>query len=377
MKTKLFARAVAFAVMVMLWMSGHGRSDGDHFADDLKIPEGIDIAEPGKDVYPHFGTTEGGDAFSRAVLAALETKGGTNTMVKAELGSLQKLASERLDVLVAYLAAHPGWLLSVGDGKLYATRRWKLGGTWFSTGGCYSSFGKVKGDRFNPSDDDRAYKKQTTYQTRTSIVLGDFVPRYRLKHLPLVCEENLKPWKCEHGFGKRESCVAFCGDGVRVEVLEQCNGKERRITKATLAFLRDEFDALAQADDATWRALLPDGAVRRGDVSLELHKGMQGGIYHYELWANPGEAGEVYLKAFEVTKGTPLSTDRLSRRSAERIGWSGDSEEKFFTGTEFTIYEGNWEQYYAARIEAWFKPDSGGPERKLTERIFKIEGWMR
>ena len=53
------------------------------------------------------------------------------------------------------------------------------------------------------------------------------------------------------------------------------------------------------------------------------------------------------------------------------------AEEKFFAGTEFTIYEGNWEQYYAARIEAWFKPDSGGPERKLTERIFKIEGWMR
>jgi len=36
-----------------------------------------------------------------------------------------------------------------------------------------------------------------------------------------------------------------------------------------------------------------------------------------------------------------------------------------------------WEQYYAARIEAWFKPDSGGPERKLAERILKIEGRMR
>jgi hypothetical protein len=29
------------------------------------------------------------------------------------------------------------------------------------------------------------------------------------------------------------------------------------------------------------------------------------------------------------------------------------------------------------RFEVWFKPDSTNPERKLAERIFKIEGWQR
>lgn len=32
---------------------------------------------------------------------------------------------------------------------------------------------------------------------------------------------------------------------------------------------------------------------------------------------------------------------------------------------------------YPMRFEVWFKPDSTNPERKLAERIFKIEGWQR
>jgi len=32
---------------------------------------------------------------------------------------------------------------------------------------------------------------------------------------------------------------------------------------------------------------------------------------------------------------------------------------------------------HAARFEVWFEPDNGDPERKLAERIYKIEGWQR
>ena len=39
--------------------------------------------------------------------------------------------------------------------------------------------------------------------------------------------------------------------------------------------------------------------------------------------------------------------------------------------------EGNWDQYYAARFELWFRPDSGAPERKITEKVFRIQGWQR
>ena len=30
-----------------------------------------------------------------------------------------------------------------------------------------------------------------------------------------------------------------------------------------------------------------------------------------------------------------------------------------------------------AIVEVWFVPDSGGAERKLMEKVFKIEGWQR
>ena len=43
----------------------------------------------------------------------------------------------------------------------------------------------------------------------------------------------------------------------------------------------------------------------------------------------------------------------------------------------FTIYEGRWGQYYGARFEIWFQSDSGGPERKLFEKNYKIQGWER
>jgi len=104
---------------------------------------------------------------------------------------------------------------------------------------------------------------------------------------------------------------------------------------------------------------------------------MQPGIYNLTLRLNPGESGITYLKAFEVTKGTRLSEGRLYGRSNERIGWSSNPAEKFLYENEFTIYEGDWGKPYAAQIEVWFRPDTGKSERKLIERICKIEGWQR
>jgi len=100
-------------------------------------------------------------------------------------------------------------------------------------------------------------------------------------------------------------------------------------------------------------------------------------MYESELWVNPGEPGMIYLKAFEITREVQLSADRLAKESNESVGWSDDSRELFYSNTHFMIGEGDWGKPYAARFEVWFVPDSGGPERKLMEKIFKIEGWMR
>lgn len=113
---------------------------------------------------------------------------------------------------------------------------------------------------------------------------------------------------------------------------------------------------------------------------ITLYNGIQPGIYYYSVQVTNLPAGSIYLKAYEVTENTPLSADRLPGRSAIKI-------EKPIADTpvilslpaqrDFTIYEGDWGDPYLARFELWFKPDAGGKEKKLSEKIYKIEGWMR
>lgn len=103
---------------------------------------------------------------------------------------------------------------------------------------------------------------------------------------------------------------------------------------------------------------------------------MQGGMYLMDILCNPGEPGLLSLRANEITTGARLSEQRLATCTA-RIFGSDRPGELFPCKLDLTIYEGNWEQYYGARFEVWFKPDSGGPERKLFEENYRIQGWMR
>jgi hypothetical protein len=67
----------------------------------------------------------------------------------------------------------------------------------------------------------------------------------------------------------------------------------------------------------------------------------------------------------------------LEEKSKTRMTWSNSPEERFGAKAGFTVYEGDWGKPYAARFEVWFEPDSGKGQRKLSERVFKIEGWQR
>ena len=128
-------------------------------------------------------------------------------------------------------------------------------------------------------------------------------------------------------------------------------------------------------DSKSSASLSENGNIRKGgQPDIILCNGFQGGLYHADIWCNPGEPGLLYLKAFEITRETRLSERRMPKVKA---GYSSDPGEMFLREIDFTIYEGNWGQYYGARFEVWFKPDSGQPNRKLFEKNFKIEGWMR
>jgi len=123
----------------------------------------------------------------------------------------------------------------------------------------------------------------------------------------------------------------------------------------------------------------PDSVSNRQvtEMDFQLYNSFQPGLFEYDLWIGQIESGTIYLKAFEITQEYALSTDRLPKRSSIRIYNPTDSIKKFGTTSHFTIYEGDWGKPYAARFEVWFKPDSGGEERKLLTKNYKIEGWMR
>lgn len=181
--------------------------------------------------------------------------------------------------------------------------------------------------------------------------------------------------------GYHESNIEVRSKGPAFEIYEDATTPARRVTAIALKQLDAELNALWRSQTARTRgfdpALMPPESIKRGKAELFLVKGLQGGIYFIYAYLNPGEPGRVYAKAFEATQNTPLSPDRMAGRSTEYTGWSSDSEEKFFYNTQVTVYEGDWGNFYPARFELWFSPSSGGPERKLIEKTFKIEGWQR
>ena len=108
---------------------------------------------------------------------------------------------------------------------------------------------------------------------------------------------------------------------------------------------------------------------------LTIWNSFQGGIYKYDFYYGPLSSGEIYLKCFEVTENLPLSEERIAE--SKDIITPTSSFGKLVNRHEFTIYEGDWGDYYAARIEVWYRDATTKEERKLLEKVYRVEGWMR
>lgn len=340
----------------------------DGFADNLTIPEGIEISEPESKMASPKSIQANGrrDLFQEQVRQALVREGSDVTAFAPSIPSLRRAAIDHADAFREYIEASPDWHVFIEQGNHFASRRWSYEGEPRNTLHGYIS-------EFFGSDG---------FQTRCLLCLDRKQwSRYSVQRI----EEGKKPIEPEMSMGNQlhESRVMIdCGE-VWVEVFEQSTQPERRVTKATLAALEKEFsDFMKDPDEilnqARFRSRELAKAIADTDgPSVRLMNGMQPGKYVAVYSLNTGEKGSVYLKAFEITQGTPLSTQRLESASKTRMAWSEDASELFGAKAGFTIYEGDWGKPYAARFEVWFKPDSGTPERKLTERNFKIEGWQR
>ena len=97
--------------------------------------------------------------------------------------------------------------------------------------------------------------------------------------------------------------------------------------------------------------------------------------YDFYMWHKPTEKGEIYIKAFELTQNIRLSQEKLTERTQNKIT---DLNNKFnlYKGSS-VIYEGTFSNFYPTRFELWFKSESSGIEKKLTEKNYVIDGWDR
>jgi hypothetical protein len=360
-----------FVAMAIVFAAFFGPSE-DHFADNLVIPEGIDIADTkaadgftivpeGKDV------ASNPDALQSNLKGALNQGGSSDPTVSASVDALIALRGQHPDLLQRYLAANPAWRVFTQDGNRYATRRWKIGGQWR-----YTLHGYYTGHDFNP------WGSRQDFQYRLTLGFSGEPWYSRRSGDTQMTPGQIQPLSLSTGNQMHESrLVIDVGRDLVVEIFEQSGAKERRLTKESLRQLEIELAPLAATPKwGTIRQLLPAGSIRHGQPTLELRESFQPGIYDAWVWANPCEPGMIYLKAFEVTEGAALSVSRLKEYSNEWIGWSDDPDELFLSNTHLTIYEGDWGKPYAARFEVWFVPDSGGPKRKLLEKVFRIEGWQ-
>jgi hypothetical protein len=116
---------------------------------------------------------------------------------------------------------------------------------------------------------------------------------------------------------------------------------------------------------------MPPESIRIGKPCLTLTR-LEEGLYRICAYVNPREQGSVYFKVFDMSKSS-YSKD-AEPGAPEYIGWSDNPNQLFFCDAYQRIWYGNPNKLFPARIELWFKPDSGKPDRKLYEDYFYTSG---
>lgn len=109
---------------------------------------------------------------------------------------------------------------------------------------------------------------------------------------------------------------------------------------------------------------------------LQIWNSYQGGIYCYDFYYPALPEGTIYLKCYEAGKNKRLSADWLGKDTSVPHK-ATKSFSKLVDRQQFTIYEGDWGEYYAVRVEVWHKDKRTHKDTKLMEKTYRMEGWMR
>ena len=117
-------------------------------------------------------------------------------------------------------------------------------------------------------------------------------------------------------------------------------------------------EAVIESDSTTWL-----------QVSTEFIGLFAYTFYYYDL-----PAGDIFLRCYEAGTNDPLSADRI-----EKATLSPTYAENAFccqvSDKHFIIYEGDVQQYYVARFEVWYRSADTHIERKLLEKMYRVDGY--
>lgn len=340
----------------------------DNFGKGTVIPPDMGVVEP-LDRFDESGE-EPVDRLTQDLVAAFETNSvsATSPRVSTDFAILNEFSTTNRSKLIEHLAASPRWFVTEERGKAYAYRRFVVAGRWQNT------LNGFFGSHELASDGGGHFQVRIVVGFDGPVFAEPFRKKQTVARVGSGDMEILVLDDKEFGQGK-ESYFVLTSSKAVVEIFEQSRLDSRQATLLALADLQRELESALTLTNSTF---VVDKAASQSSVpEILLEKGMQGGIYHVRAFVNPGEAGRAYIKVFEATKNTPLSSERITPRSISRIGWSSNPKQRFRYQSEITVYEGDWGNFYPGRFELWFIPDSGQPERKLVEQIFRIEGWMR
>ncbi len=294
-----------------------------------------------------------------------------STIVRAKLPSLQHAYEKAPKLLQRYLEGSPAWRVEVRNGGYWeAWRRIEVGTQWkFGPG--YGKYDIYLNPERKLKTDFRVFvginlQGNTFMPTPcTGLIFGE-----RIK-LEVDAESTSMPYPFNQGPPYYSSCVTIKQVNLVVKVNQFSYKPARIFTNLTIEALEEEFESLAAvlSNNKSLESFV-DSLGYNQRPGLALRKARFGsGMYSTQAYVNPGEPGAVYLKAFEIPTNRPLWVDELGARK-ERTGWSKNPEMTFYANDFFPrISEENG---LNVRLEVWFIPDSGLPERKLIENQFEM-----
>ena len=183
---------------------------------------------------------------------------------------------------------------------------------------------------------------------------------------------------------EKAACIGFCledddwepafANDWRYLGYKQGSGESFRFSLKGMQLLDESLAPLAASpDQETLDSLVPALPDKPFVVLAQMG---QPGMYRLLLVA-PADypAGTFCVKAREYTKGKELSVgdpqlQSMSTRAYRRICQLSEP-------VDFTVFSGEWGEYYASVWELYFTPAGGSESRCVNSQLYLMQGWSR